>query len=126
MAMAAAPESDRRSLWTSGQQSLTFLDEHLPATEPVLAVRAVAVRVMESLPLNSCLVLTSRRLLFVAPRPQVISWPLTDILRVTAFQDQIHIEGPQGTTMLGIDPTSGKEFEDVLAEARSAAVLVYG
>ncbi len=126
VAIASSPTGDQANLRAAGQQALVFLDEHIPAGEHVLAVRAVAVGISRDLPRNSCLALTSRRLLFVAPRPQVLSWPLAAIIRVTPFGEQIHIEDSAGTTLLGINQQSAKDFDDILAAARAAATLVYG
>jgi hypothetical protein len=75
-------------------------------------------------------VLTDRRLLFLAPSPQVLSWPLASLTRVQALSSQSGAivaffvdDTSGGKYQLGIDGAWGDTFESMAKVAIAIARL---
>lgn len=102
---------------------LIMLDEHLPAAEAVSHLASVAPKVSGSPSRNCVLALTDRRLIFVAPLPQVLSWNLTDIDQVVHISMGLHISDGGGTITFPIDAIWGKTLVDHINVAVAIARL---
>jgi hypothetical protein len=108
-------------------EALSLIHTSLPAGELISAVLPVTPAYMGKTT-NSLLVLTARRLLFVAPAPQAISWPLTE---VTKFQfvpgsGPVYVHAAGGEFTLGAAPGTdahGKHFEDLVKRAVTVAII---
>ena len=122
-AISGCPAHIQADLNGPCRQAMAFLDDYLPQSERVACISSAAVKVTGGAPTNSVLAFTDRRLLFVAPRPQTLAWPLTAIDNVHAAYGFM-VERGGATTHLGIDAGWGKEFVDRLHVAMAVATLV--
>jgi hypothetical protein len=120
-AIAATPSNIQSELNGPCKQAMAFLEDHLPDTEQVRCLSSAAVNVTGATT-NSALVVTDRRLLFVAPRPQALAWRLTAIDNVHAAYGFM-VESGGATTHLGVDSEWGNEFVNRLHMAMAVATL---
>jgi hypothetical protein len=108
------------------REPLLMLDEYLPAGEAVSQLASVAPKVTGSASRNCVLALTDRRLIFVAPLPQVLSWNLVDLDQVVHISMGLHIGVGGSTITLPIDGTWGKTLRDHINVAVAIARLAGG
>jgi hypothetical protein len=105
-AIGKAPQHVQLQVGNACEASMEFLNRYLPQSEPVEWITTAAPSPHRTPVQNSLLVLTDRRLLFIAPAPQVLSWKLPAITRVQA------LSGAAGRTeIFFIDDTSGGEYQ---------------
>ncbi|MFF5225501.1 hypothetical protein [Dactylosporangium sp. NPDC000521] len=125
-AVAACPPDVRQELAGPCAQALTLLRDHLPAAaEEVRHLCGGAVTWMDS-PINSVFALTSRRLLFVAPAPQVLTFDLTTVESTQHTTKIFHRTADGSKYQLGISPTHGGHFERETSLAVAVAKLAHG
>ena len=108
------------------RQPLMMLDEHLPSAEAVSQLASVAPKVAGSASRNCVLALTDRRLIFVAPLPQVLSWRLVDLDQVVHISMGLHIGIGGSTITFPIDGTWGKTLADQINNAVAISRLAGG
>jgi hypothetical protein len=120
-AIAAAPPNIQAELNGPCKRAMSFLEEHLPQAERIKCLSSAAVNVTGATT-SSVLAITERRLLFVAPRPQALAWPLTAIDNAHAAYGFM-VESGGGSTHLGIESPWGQEFVDQLHVAMAVATL---
>lgn len=107
---------------------LEFVNAHLAEDEIVIQLSSAAPRWYDA-PINSLLVLTDHRLIFVAPAPQVVGWALPALTKVQALNGAagqvvgFHVHADGGEFQLGIDGGWGKTFERNVKHAAAVAVL---
>jgi hypothetical protein len=107
---------------------LEFVNSHLAADETVSQLASAAPRWYDA-PINSLLVLTDHRLIFVAPAPQAVGWKLTALDKVQALNGSagqivgFHVHADGGEFQLGIDGGWGQAFERNVKQAAAVAVL---
>lgn len=129
-AIAKTPGHVQQQLGQDCGESLRLLDGHLPADETVVALASAAPDAYQAEKLACLLVLTNRRLLFVSPQPQVLSWKLPVVTRVQALDgDEDDIEtffvddNGGGEFQLGADGEWGPEFVSQVEAAIAHAIL---
>ena len=121
-AVDATPETMRQQIFGAAGRCVELVDANLPEDEEVLAASVASVRPngVE----NCLLVLTDRRLIFVAPRPQVVAYRLAALTKSQAFNGYLFLEGDIGEYNVGLpDGPWSKEFEQRVFEASALAVL---
>jgi hypothetical protein len=107
---------------------LELVNAHLAEDELVSQLASAATSWLNA-PINSLLVLTSHRLIFVAPAPQVVGWKLTALTKVLALNGKpgrvagFHVHADGGEFQLGIDGGWGQVFERSVKQATALAVL---
>ncbi len=124
-AVAACPANVRQELTGPCLGALTLLREHLPATEEVRHLCSGAVTWMNS-PVNSVFAVTSRRLVFVAPAPQVLSFDLRDVDKTQCTDNIFHLTAGDAKYQLGIAQGYGGHFERQVSFAVAVARLADG
>jgi hypothetical protein len=114
----------------TGRQSLEFLVANLPADEQIVWLASAAPNGYQAREFHCLLALTDRRLLFVAPAPQVLSWPLPTVTKVqslngTANQIQTFFvdDSGGGQYQLGADGEWGPAFASHAKRAIAEATL---
>ena len=121
-AIQATPEQMQQQLFGQAARCLELIDANLPAEERVLAVSSASVR--PDAPENCLLVLTDRRLIFVAPRPQAVAYRLTGLTKSQAFNGYFFLEGDAGEYSVGLRAGHwADEFERRVFDASALAVL---
>ncbi|MEV7801543.1 hypothetical protein AB0O28_01190 [Microbispora sp. NPDC088329] len=125
-AISGLSSSAQRTLAAEASACLAFLGEHLPQDERIHALCPAAVRT--DLALNSVLALTDRRVLFVAPLPQVLSWPLAQLDDFSSFDLKARAVGLSVTAngrdySLGIGRGYGDVFVRLVVQATAVARL---
>ncbi|MEV4140897.1 hypothetical protein AB0J72_53110 [Dactylosporangium sp. NPDC049742] len=124
-AVAACPPDVRQELAGPCAQALALLRDHLPAAEEVRHVCSGAVNWTRS-PTNSVFAVTSRRLLFVAPAPQVLTFDLTAVESTQCTGNIFHLTADGAKFQLGISQTHGDQFEQRTSYAVAVARLAHG
>jgi hypothetical protein len=129
IAIASAPAEVQQLIIDPCGEALSLIHTSLPADELVSAVLPVMPSYSgKTKTANSLLVLTARRLLLVAPAPQAISWPLTE---VTRFQfvprsGPVIVHAAGGEFMFGVaygTDAHGEDFEDLVNRAVTLAII---
>jgi hypothetical protein len=117
-------------LISTGRESLDFLDANLPAGEQIQWLASAAPNSYKAKGFHCLLALTDRRILFVAPAPQVLSWPLPTVTNVQSLKgapDQIQTffidDSGGGKYQLGADGQWGPIFADHASRAIAVATL---
>jgi hypothetical protein len=121
-AVDATPGAMRHQIFSAAGRCAELVDAHLPEDEEVLAASIASARRNG---VEDCLlVLTDRRLIFVAPRPQVVAYRLAALTRSQAGSGYFFLEGDAGEYSVGLpDGPWSKEFEQRVFEASALAVL---
>jgi hypothetical protein len=108
---------------------MVMLDTHLAGDEDVLFVSSAATRAFDAA-VNSVVVLTVFRVLFIAPSPQVLGWGLPSITKLQVLDGRagqlttLFVEaGENEKYQLGIDSAWGAEFVRAGKAAVARAVL---
>jgi hypothetical protein len=91
---------------STGKQSLDFLATNLPANEQIKLLASAAPNSYNAKEFHCLLALTDRRLLFVAPSPQVLSWPLPTVTKVQSLDG-----GANQIETFFIDDSGGGEYQ---------------
>jgi hypothetical protein len=120
-AISLAPSHVRDEIMSSCSRSLELVDSNLPSDEVVVRISSAAPS--QGGRVNSLLVLTDRRLLFVAPAPQALGWRLPGITRAQAYAGYFFVHADGGEYSLGLEKDWGSTFEGYVAEAVALAVL---
>jgi len=127
-AIEEVPSFIRDQITGSCASCLDFLNAHLAEDEVVSQLSSAAPRWYDA-PINSLLVLTDRRLIFIAPAPQVVGWALTALTKVQVLNGSagqvvgFHVHADGGEFQLGIDGGWGSTFERSVKHAAAVAVL---
>jgi hypothetical protein len=104
--------------------SLELLNTHLPQDELVESLTTAAPSPHTSPIMDCLLVLTGRRLLFIAPAPRVVSWRLPAIAQVHAANGVVDIYDTGGSQhQLGVDTEQGPDFASRVQAAVALAIL---
>ncbi|GGM69445.1 hypothetical protein ACFFX1_14650 [Dactylosporangium sucinum] len=121
-AIDATPPAIRREILVGAARCVELVDANLPDDEVVKAVASASVRPDSAV--NCLLVLTDRRLIFVAPRPQAVGFRLSALTKSQANLGYFFLEGDAGEYSVGL-PTSqwSQQFEQYVFEASALAVL---
>jgi hypothetical protein len=127
-AIGELPPPIRGQITGACASCLDFVNAHLAEDEAVSQLSSAAARSFDA-PINSLLVLTPHRLIFVAPAPQVLGWKLTALTKFQALSGLpgkvasllVHADG--GEYHLGIDGGWGPTFERIVNQAAAVAVL---
>lgn len=129
-AIQKTPNHVRDQIERSGKASLELLEAYLPETEKVDQIASAAPEWMGVKELHCLLVLTDRRLLFIAPAPQALSWRLSTLTKVQALDGvaggakAFFVESSDGGSyQLGADGAWGREFAPHVKLAVTRAVL---
>jgi hypothetical protein len=124
------PSHVSQHLITTGRNSLEFLAANLPTGEQIRWLASAAPKGYSVTEFHCLLALTDRRLLFVAPAPQVLSWNLPTVTRVqslngAAGQVQTFFvdDSNGGQYQLGADGQWGPAFADHAKIAIAEATL---
>src|SRR4051812_3975699 len=102
-------------LTSSGVDCLNLVNNYLPNDESVQQIASAAARSNAANP-NGLLLLTNKRLIFVAPAPQALAWPLAQITSILALEGPAEtltaflVEAGQSKFHLGIDADWGQKF----------------
>jgi len=115
-AIEQAPTSVRQAISNDCREAFDLLAAHLPRDERVLAVYPASAQYLRG-STNSIFVLTAKRVLFVAPAPQVLSWRLAEL---TKFQ--IVNGGPIQIAAGGDEYMMGDDLADSYSDAFEALV----
>ena len=127
-AIGLAPAEVRRLILGPCRDALDLVHAYLPASEQVSAILPLKPVIMDGTT-NSLLILTNWRLVFVAPAPQAISWPLTDVTKfqyVVGGLGSVIVHAAGGEFMLGGDHDVGPygtTFGAVVKSAVTVAIL---
>lgn len=124
-AIAACPPDVQQQLTGPCLAALSLLREHLPATEEVWHICSGGVKWMNGT-INSVFAVTSRRLVFVAPAPQVLTYDLRDVESTLVSSNIFHLTAGDTKYQLGIPPGFGDHFERQVAFAVAVAKLADG
>jgi hypothetical protein len=103
------------------RDAVRFLDEYLSPTEPIRHIMSIAVT--ERASVSSVLVITDRRLVFVAPRPQAISLPLSKITKSQFTMNFFFLHGEGHEYSLGSSGISEAARADFLRRLHHAAAV---
>lgn len=120
-AVDALPQHIRDEVTGPGATSLSLLDTYLDPTEQIHHVCSGSVQ--PDSPRVCVFAITSRRLLFVAPAPQVVGYRLSGLSKAQAFNGYFFLEGDAGKYSPGIDKGYGEQFAQFLSQARALSVL---
>jgi hypothetical protein len=120
-AIDLAPPNIAEQITTSCARSLDLVNAHLPADETVVNISSASPS--KEGPTNSLLVLTDRRLIFVAPAPQALGWPLVTITKAQSYVGYFFVHANGGEYSLGLDAKWGSVFEGHVKQAVALAVL---
>ena len=120
-AISLVPTKVSEEIIGSCANCLEMLNAHLTADETVITISSAAPS--KDGPTNSLLVLTDRRLLFVAPAPQALGWRLSTITRSQAYLGYFFIEAGSDKYSVGLESGWGEEFENQVKTAITVAVL---
>ena len=127
-AIEEVPPHIREQITGACASCLELVNAHLAEDEVVSQLSSAAPRWYDA-PINSLLVLTDYRLIFVAPAPQVVGWALTALTKVQALNGSagqvvgFHVHADGGEFQLGIDGGWGDTFERNVKQAAAVAVL---
>jgi hypothetical protein len=127
-AIEEVPPYIREQITGSCASCLELVNNHLAQDEAVIQLSSAAPRWYDA-PINSLLVLTDHRLIFVAPAPQVIGWALPALTKVQALSGSagnivgFHVHADGGEFQLGIDGSWGDTFERTVKQTAAIAVL---
>lgn len=120
-AVDQAPANIRTELTGPGLAALELLNAHLPADEEVRHLISASPSKGEP---NSVLALTNRRLVFVAPSPQAVSWRLARLTRSQAFAGLFIVNGDAGEYSLYVPGSEwATYFENQVKTAAAIAVI---
>ena len=121
-AISATPPAVRQAIVLGAARCLDLLDTNLPADEQITAVSSASLK--PDTTVNCLLVLTDRRLIFIAPRPQVVAFRLASIRRSQANLGYFFLEGDAGEYSVGLAPDDwARQFEQRVFDASALAVL---
>lgn len=107
------------------RESLDLVHAYLPRDEDVAALLPLSAGSVDKLT-NSLIVLTERRLLFVAPAPQALSWPLHAVTKFQVADRLIVIHAAGDEYMMGPDwdaAEHGIAFQKLVKRSVTAAIL---
>ncbi len=128
--LASLPSHVSHHLSSTGRESLDFLAANLPDQEHVRWLASAAPKSYNVNEFHCLLALTNRRLLFVAPSPQVLSWPLPTVTKVQALSgsaNQVETffidDSGGGEYQLGADAEWGPVFATYAKRAVAEAIL---
>jgi|SRR5215475_10862136 len=128
--LASLPSHVSQHLSSTGRESLDFLAANLPHQEQVIWLASAAPKTYGVTEFHCLLALTDRRLLFVAPSPQVLSWPLPTVTKVQALSgsaNQVETffinDSGGGEYQLGADADWGPVFAAHAKRAVAEAIL---
>ena len=126
-ATSQTPVVVQRQLADQCTAALSLLNDHLPAEEKVTHISSAAARWMNGT-INSILALTTKRLLFVAPAPQVVSFRLPEIdsTQATSGSGEVgifHLSAGDSKFQLGIAVQYGDAFAEQVCRAVAIARL---
>jgi hypothetical protein len=129
-ALASLPGHVGRHLTSTGRESLDFLAANLPDQEQVKWLASAAPKSYNTTEFHCLLAVTDRRLLFVAPAPQVLSWSLPTVTKVQSLSGSAnHVEtffiddSGGGEYQLGADAEWGPVFAAHAKRAVAEAIL---
>jgi len=129
-ALASLPSHVSHHLSSTGRESLDLLAANLPDQEHVIWLASAAPKSYNVNEFHCLLALTDRRLLFVAPSPQVLSWPLPTVTKVQALSgsaNQVQTffinDSGGGEFQLGADAEWGPVFAAHAKRAVAEAIL---
>jgi len=112
---------------------LDFLTANLPDQEQVKWLSSAAPKSYNVSEFHCLLALTDRRLLFVTPSPQVLSWPLPTVTKVQALSGSANRvetffidDSGGGEYQLGADAEWGPFFAAHAKRAIAEAILRNG
>lgn len=121
------PDKIRQEILEQCGDLLELANLHLPQSERVLSVSSAAPNWHRSPAANSLLLLTERRLIFVAPSPQVIAFSLSSLTKAQVLDGPgivgFLVDGDAGSFQLGIDGQWGVTFESHVKQAAAVATL---
>jgi len=115
------PAEIKEQITTLGSKCLDLLNTHLSAHEEVQQISSASPR--PDTPYNCLLAVTNRRLIFVAPAPQVVGWRLSAITKAQSYGGYFFVEGDAGEYSPGLDSNWGPTFEAQVKRAAAIAVL---
>jgi hypothetical protein len=115
------PANIKEQITTLGQESLDLLNTHLSAHEEVRQLSSASPK--PDTAYNCLFAVTNRRLIFVAPAPQVVGWRLSTLSRAQSYSGYFFVEGDAGKYSPGLDRTWGQTFETQVKHAAAVAVL---
>jgi len=129
-ALGKLPGHVSQQLTSTGRESLEFLAANLPTNEQIQWLASAAPKSYNTTEFYCLLALTDRRLLFVAPSPQVLSWALPTVTKVqsldgAAGQVQTFFVDDEGggKYQLGADGQWGPIFAKYAKRAIAEATL---
>lgn len=129
-AIQKTPNHVRDQIERSGKASLELLEAYLPQEENVDQIASAAPEWLGVKEFHCLLVLTDRRLLFIAPAPQALSWRLSTLTKTQALAGTaggavaFFVEDSGGGSyQLGTDGAWGREFVPHVKLAITRAVL---
>jgi hypothetical protein len=121
-AIDTVPAYIRTEITESAATAFELLNTYLPTDETVETLTSASAK--REGPINSLLVITNRRLIFVAPAPQAVGWRLSTLTKSQAYGGYFFIEGDAGEYSPGL--ASGEwaaAFEARVKRAAAVAVL---
>jgi len=120
-AISLVPPNISEQIETSCTSCLELVNAHLPADETVVNISSASPQ--KDGQINSLLVLTDRRLIFVAPAPQALGWRLTTITKAQSYIGYFFVNANGGEYSLGLQDEWGSVFEGYVKQAIALAVL---
>lgn len=121
-AMDATPTNIFEEITGPAATSLELLNTYLSADETVTTITSASPK--SNGPINSLIAVTNRRLIFVAPAPQVVGWRLSMLTRSQSYMGYFFIEGDAGNYSPGlVSGDWGTAFEERVKQAAAIAVL---
>jgi hypothetical protein len=129
-ALQSLPGYVNQHLLSTGRESLDFLAANLPDSEQVKWLASASPTSYDAKEFYSLLALTDRRLLFVAPAPQVLSWLLQTVTKVQSLNGAANQvvtffvdDSDGGSYQLGADGQWGPTFASYAKQAIAEATL---
>jgi len=121
-AVDATPPAMRHEILSAARRCVELVDANLPDDEEVLTVTSASVKPEGAV--NCLLVLTNRRLIFVAPRPQVVAYRLAALTKSQVFGGYFFLKGDVGEYSVGLRASQWSEqFEHRVFDVSALAVL---
>ena len=121
-AIDATPANIRAEITGPAAASLELLNAYLSPDETVETMASASIEKGEEI--TSLLVVTDRRLIFIAPAPQAVGWRLSKLTKSQAYSGYFFVEGDAGEYSCGlVDDEWSTTFEGKVKQAASQAVL---
>lgn len=121
-AIDATPANIRAQITGPAAASLELLNAYLSPDETVETMASASID--NGGKINSLLVVTDRRLIFIAPAPQAVGWRLSKLTKSQAYGGYFFVEGDAGEYSCGlVDDEWSTTFEGKIKQAASRAVL---